>query len=116
MIIGSSKLDFELLKSFEGKPKELVTYVDSLVPTWASHISGIVDNQRFYTALYVRKLLTIPYKSRMELVDALVDSIRISGVISQFTPIEDLVNSCDKNKLVTLLKEGNKLYEQGKNL
>ncbi len=109
LIIGTAKLDFEALKDFEGRPSELVTYVESLVPTWARHIDGIVENQRFYTAIHLRKVLTLPYKPRMELVEALTDSIRVHGLISQFTPIDELVNNCDRDKLVLLLREGCKL-------
>ena len=107
MIIGTAVIDYEKLKSFEGRPEELITYVESLVPVWAKHIDGIVDNQKFYIAIHLRKVLTLSYKPRMELVEALTNSINIHGVISQFTPIDELVSSCDKEKLALLLKEGN---------
>lgn len=106
MIIGTAKLDYEVLKSFEGRPEELVVYVENLVPRWVRHIHTIVDNQKFYVAIHLRRVLTLSYKPRMALVEALTDSISISGVISQFTPIDDLVESCDIQKLVLLLKEG----------
>ncbi len=107
MIVGTTKLDYERLKQFEGNPDELIEYVDMLVPSWALHIKGIASNQRFYVAIHLRKLLTIPYKPRMELVNALVSGIRIAGVITQFTPITDIVDICDKQLLVKMLESRN---------
>ena len=104
MVIGESKIDYDVLKSFIGRPAELVVYVESLVPKWARHVPSITYNQRFYVAIHLRAVLTIPYKQRMELVDALVDGISIHGIMSSFTPIEDIINVCNKDDLVEMLK------------
>ena len=104
MIVGTTNIDYSILKSFVGKPEDLVAYVESLVPTWARHIPAIVYNQRFYIAIHLRKVLTIPYKPRMELVNALVKDINIQGVMSNFTAITDIISVCDKTALVEMLK------------
>lgn len=104
MIIGTTNIDYSIIKSFVGKPDDLVTYVENLVPTWARHVPSIVHNQRFYIAIHVRKVLTIPYKQRMELVNALIENINIQGIMSNFTAITDVINVCDKEALVEMLK------------
>jgi len=105
MLIGNTIIDYEVLKSFVGKPDELVTYVTNSVPSWARHIECLVNNQRFYVAIHLRNVLTLPYHARMELVNALVEGIHIQGIISSFTSITDLVNACDKQALHAMLKE-----------
>lgn len=104
MIVGTTKVDYAVLKSFVGKPRELVVYTESLVPSWARHIDCIVNNQRFYIAIHLRKVLTIPYKQRMELVNALIENINIRGVMSSFTSIYDILDMCNKDDLVSMLK------------
>ena len=69
MLVGSTNIDYRTLKSFAGKPEELVTYVENMVPVWARHIKCLSHNQRFYVAIHLRSVLTLPYKTRMELVD-----------------------------------------------
>lgn len=105
MIIGTDVLDYELLKTFVGRPKELVDFVEETVPLWARHITCLVHNQRFYVAVHLRNVLTIPYKPRMELVNALTEGISIQGIISSFTPIQDILDACNKETLIEMLKE-----------
>lgn len=104
MVVGTTKLNFAELKRFVGKPQELVVYTTTLVPIWARHIDAIVMNQRYYVAIYLRNVLSIPYKERQELVNALIKDIRINGIISSFTPITDIVKDCDKKMLVKMLE------------
>lgn len=105
MIIGSTDIDYNNLRKFIGKPDELVVYVEESVPIWARHVQHIVDNQRFYVAIHLRGMLTIPYKPKMELVNALIDGIHINGVMSCFTEIKDIVDACDKTKLIALIEK-----------
>lgn len=87
-----------------------MAYATSLVPIWARHMDVLVNNQRYYLAINIRNMLSIPYKQRDELVKILTDNIRIAGVITGFTPITELVDNCDKDKLIQMLEV--KLNEQ----
>lgn len=104
MLIGYTTVDYEALKKFVNNPDDIVTYVISQIPIWARHIDGICDNQRYYIALHLRKVLTIPYKQRTELVDALTRGIYLRGVCTNFVSITDIVNACDKESLIAMLK------------
>lgn len=104
MLVGTTAINYEELKEFAGKPKELVTYVCGLVPTWARNIPNIVANQRFYVALHIRKILTLPYQVRTDMVNALVEGINLSGVISNVVSITDIIDMCDKKALAEMLK------------
>lgn len=104
MIVGTTSIEFEDIRKFINKPNDLVEYVTTLVPTWARHIDCLVHNQRFYVAIHIRGMLTIPYKQRVEMTKALTSGIRIKGVISSFTSIYDIIDLCDKELLVEMLK------------
>lgn len=104
MIVGTTKLNYSELKRFVGRPAELVTYVESLVPSWARNVPYITQNQRYFVAIHLRNVLTIPYKPRMELVNALVDKIALAGIMTDFTPITEIVDSCDTATLAKLVE------------
>lgn len=104
MIVGTTSIDYEVLKQFAGRPDDLVIYVEGLVPSWARHLPQITNNQRFYVAAHLRGVLTLPYPVRMELVNALVNGITVSGIISSFTSIHDIISACDKNMLTSLIE------------
>lgn len=105
MVVGTTNIDYEVLKKFIGRPQDLILYVENMVPSWARHINGITYNQRFYVAIHLRKVLTLPYKAKMELVNALIEGGTITGIINGFTPIMDIVDLCDKHSLAKMLKK-----------
>lgn len=104
MIVGTTKLDYKSLKRFVGRPEELLVYTDNLVPKWARHIESIVLNQRYYVAIHLRNVLSIPYKQRMQLVEHLLSSVTLQGVTSEFVAITEIVDSCDKEALIKMLE------------
>lgn len=104
MIVGRTNLNYAELKRFVGKPHELVAYTENLVPAWARHINEIVANQRYYVAIHLRNVLSIPYKQRKELVEALIEGVSITGVMSSFTSITELVDACDKSMLIKMIE------------
>lgn len=105
MIVGTTSIDYEVLKSFIGRPQDLVVYVENLVPSWARHIKCLTHNQRFYVAIHLRGVLTIPYQVRMELVNALIEGISVRGIISSFTSITEIVDVCNKDALAQMVKQ-----------
>ena len=104
MIVGTTNLDYAELKRFAGRPHELVAYVDSLVPIWARHVTEIVMNQRYFVAIHLRNVLTIPYKQRRELVDELIKDVSITGLMTGFTSIEDIVKSCANEEFIKMIE------------
>lgn len=105
MLVGTTTLDYKELKRFQDTPEELVYYVDSLVPIWARHIKGVVHNQRYFVAVHLRNVLSIPYKTRMAMVDVLIRDVTLTGIMSGFTSIMDIVESCDKDSLIHMIEE-----------
>ncbi len=103
MIIGENTINYNTLRSYSHDLNGLVSYVRSMIPIWAIHIPHIEDNQRYYVALHLRKVLSIPYKLRKEMVETLVDGIHISGSVSGFVTIHDIISMCDRDKLLEAL-------------
>ena len=104
MIVGTTEINYADLKLFVGKHEELVVYVENLVPIWARHIKCLAHNQRFYVAIHLRGVLSIPYKQRIAMCEALIDGINVRGVMSSFTSITEILDVCDKKSLVEMLK------------
>lgn len=106
MLIGTDQIDYTELYKRANKPEELVSYVDNLVPVWASHIQAIVYNQRYFVAVQIRNMLQIPYKTREACTDMLLTNISINGVMNGFVPITDILEQCDKTALIAAFTEG----------
>lgn len=104
MIIGTDKLNYDELKLFLTEPTSLITYVDNTVPCWARHIPHIIDNQRYYVAIHIRNVLSIPYKVRVSAANVLIENIRVQGVVTTFTPITDILDICNKEALIKILR------------
>ena len=111
MIVGSTKVNFDELRHYIGKPLELVAYAESLVPTWARHMKPLLGNQRYYLALHVRKMLTLSYQQRKVMTDALTNGIKLHGNLSEFVSITEIVQSCDLEVLSIMLRD---YYERHK--
>lgn len=105
MIIGSDRIDYKTLLCFRYNQKGLVNYAESLVPIWLRHIRPIVDNQRYYVAIHVRNLKSVPYKEREVMINALVDGIRLQGAMNCFFTVTELLNACDLKSLIAMLEE-----------
>lgn len=105
MIVGTRDLKTEELKSYVSNPSGLIAYVEDLVPIWARHIPCLAHNQRFYVAIHLRNVLTLPYKVRMSMANTLLEGIQVRGVMSSFTPITDILDACDKEALLKMLEQ-----------
>lgn len=105
MIIGTDQFKPEEFKRYVMYPEEVVAYSDNSIPLWARHIPNIQNNQRYYYAVKVRGMLSIPFKQRSKLIDVLTDGISISGAMDRFIPIMSVIMACDKDTLVKLLEE-----------
>ncbi len=105
MLIFTNKVDWEKVKKFTYNPESALKYVDSLVPEWARHIQNIQNNQRYFVAVYMRNVYSIPYKDRMNLVKVLTDGISLSGLSTGFVALDELIDACDKETLKQALME-----------
>lgn len=107
MIVGTVELDIARLKDVVLNGEDIILYADSLVPEWARHISGIVDNQRYYVALRLRTLNSIPYKVRKPVIDKLIKDVRLIGVANSICTIYDIIDMADKKALIEALEWSN---------
>lgn len=105
MVIGTRNVSLDELKQYSDNTSELLRVVERMVPSWARHIRPVVDNQRFYVATLLRRAYSIPYKKRMSMAECLISGIRVRGVMSGFTPITDIVATCNKEALLEMLNE-----------
>lgn len=106
MIIGSTNFNYNELYKHVTEPEAVVRQAINMVPIWLQFRHDIVNNQRYYVATVVRGCQTIPYKARKAIIDALLDGISISGVVTTFTAFDDILKYVDKETLIQLLKGG----------
>lgn len=104
MLVAVIDIDTEFIKQHQMEPESIVRYAVSLVPSWAVHIRGIVDNQRYYVAVRVRNMLTIAYKTREAITNALIREISLYGMLNDFITLDELLDECDKTKLSEALR------------
>lgn len=86
-------------------PDTAPNYIKNLIPQWALCIPGIVNNQRYFHAINVRNATSVPYKIRTPVVQSLVEGIAINGICTEFITVDELLDACDKEALILLLKE-----------
>lgn len=104
MIVGTTKLNYGEIKGYIHKPQELKAYCTTLVPLWARHIDAIVNNQMYYVAIRIRDMLSIPYKLRQEMITCLIKDVQLTGVVSSFTSITDIIGACNKEQLSRMIE------------
>lgn len=105
MIVGNLNLDYTEIKKFVNHPQDIVAYCDNTIPVWCKHITPIVMNQRYYMAIHIRDMLTLPFKVRSALVETLIKDVTITGVMSHFISIYDVLEACDKEKFTRVLED-----------
>ena len=108
MVIGTTELNFDIIKTFASHPEDLPAYCDNTVPLWARHLDTVIKNQRYYMAINIRNLLTIPFKERQRMIETLVRGVTIKGVVTEFVCITDIIEACDKDLLLRVLEEYSK--------
>ena len=109
MLIATDELNFTELLGYQNDPGALRSYVESLVPAWASNIPGIYDNQRFYVAVKLRNTISLPYKTRLAMANSLIENTHLRGLMSNFVTLDTMLKSCDTDILCKLLESK---YEQ----
>ena len=106
MIVGTTDVSVEDLKVVVNSHRDIVEYAVSLVPTWARHVKGIVNNQRYFVAVTLRNITSIPYKTRQPLIMKLLDGVALTGLATNVCSITSIVDMCDKELLVEALRRG----------
>lgn len=106
MIVGTVNIDIDELKGVVNSNGDILSYTLGLVPVWARHLKGIVDNQRYYIAITLRNIQSIPYKVRKPYIDELLSNITLVGVANSVCTMDDIISICNKEKLVEALKRG----------
>lgn len=106
MIIGSKDVDAYDVREHCTSVPSLRQYSDSLVPRILSHNMQIINNQRYYIAMIVRTIVSIPYAERKSLYEGLLEGVGVTGCINEIYDFEDLVRDVDIERLADFVKRG----------
>lgn len=105
MIVGKKEIDYSELKSACASPDKLVQFADGLVPTPLRHLREIRDNQRYLVALQVRNIQSFSWKKKQVLCEALLQDVRVKGVVDVLYDYTDLLRVIDREAFTRYLKE-----------
>ncbi|MDR1523290.1 MAG: hypothetical protein LBS29_05000 [Endomicrobium sp.] len=110
MIIATKSIDIGELRDACLSSQTLLTYCESLVPKAYQHLHFLLDNQKYYVALRLRKIKSLTYRKKESLLKELLKDVAISGVINDFTDISDIFDEVNVEKLLILLRSGDNGY------
>lgn len=105
MIVGSKDIDQHELLSNCKDITLLRDYCVRLVPRVLRHNMAIMNNQKYLVALYVRNFHSIPYATRKDLCEQLLEGVSVTGLVSEIYDYEDLIMSVDIEKIIRYVKE-----------
>jgi len=100
MIVGTKAIDLTQLKEICFAEYKLEKYCESLIPAYARDIPHILDNQKYIVAQEIRELHSISYGKRNMICEKLLDGVSIKGYLQSVIEIEDVILSCDMDKLL----------------
>lgn len=106
MIVGCKDIDLYEVRQHCHNVNTLRDYSDSLVPRILRHDKRIINNQRYYVALFVRNIKSIQFNRRKELYEGLLEGVSISGLANEVYDFEDLMSVIDVNRLADFINRG----------
>ena len=101
MIVGTKDVSPEEVRKHCRSVTALTSFCVELVPRLFRHDERIVSNQKYLVALMVRDLKSIPYETRRNLYEGLLD-----GVANEVYDIDYLMSQIDIDKLATFVNKG----------
>lgn len=103
MIVGVVDVNVNDLERALKTGTSVTTFATNLIPIWAQHIPGIIDNQKYLVALAVRKL-GLNYKQCELLMSELCDNIHLTGSLNRVITVNELISVCNKDLLLKALE------------
>ena len=99
MIVGTKYVDMSELHRNCTDVMALREYCRLLVPRLFRHDTRIVDNQKYYVAMLVRNIRSIPFDRRKDLYEGLLHGVRVTGIINTIYDVEEAIGEVDMEKL-----------------
>lgn len=103
MIVGTKDVEAYDVAQYCRDVITLRNYCDSLVPRILRHNQTIINNQRYFIALVVREIKSIPYSKRKTLYEGLLEGVSITGLANEIYDFDDLMMKVDVDKLATFI-------------
>lgn len=97
MVIGTITSSEECVKHSRDK-ETFLEWCDSLVPEEFSHIKSIVDNQRYYCCLLLRRS-SVSWDKKKEIINPIMLKLRVIGFTDSVLEIKYIYNLLNVKKL-----------------
>lgn len=100
MVVGTKDIDIQEVNRVIQRKEDIIEYAINLVPRIIRHNTEIVNNQRYYLALLIRKNESIRFYNRMSICNKLIKDIEIFGVANEIVDFEELISKCNVTELL----------------
>jgi len=112
MVVGCKNIEFSELKQACKSSETLKQYALDLVPTPLRHIQAIVDNQKYFVALQVRTIQSLPWQTKKTLCESLLCGARVKGVADVIYDYSDILRAIDSELFEQYLEEEDRRAER----
>lgn len=99
MIVGKSLIDENELIKHTRDYDSYCRYCDSLIPIGFRHREDICMNQRYYTALIMRKSKLITWDIKKDLLKQIMYENRVTGAMNTIIDVELLNSFIDERQM-----------------
>lgn len=99
MIVGTRDIDRASLMRACSSIQAVEEFAINLVPLYLRHIDAIVNNQKYIVAIVLRDLKGVPYMTKKNLAENLLEGVVVKGTLSTVIDAEDLLTNIDMNKI-----------------
>lgn len=100
MIVGTKTIPRDSLILASKSVKELIEFSDSLVPRVIRHNINIINNQRYLTAIEVRRIKSIDYDRRKYLCEKLLEGVSVRGTINTIIDFSDIMSESNVSMIL----------------
>ncbi len=99
MIIGTIHVNEQSLVRSADTVERFCEYCKQLVPEEYRHVQAIVENQQYYCCLLLRRLESISWSRKREIINGVMRSIRIVGYTDSLVEATSLAQYVNVDRL-----------------
>lgn len=106
VIVGTIHVDEKLLVKSADTVSHFCEYCEGLVPEEYRHVRAIVENQQYYCCLLLRRVDSLSWSRKREIIDGVMKGIKIVGYTDSLIEAAGLAQYVDVDRLRGLKEEG----------
>lgn len=106
MIIGMADIPEAEITKHVQSVEGFCAYCEQLVPEEYRHVQAIVDNQKYYCCLVVRRIAGISWSKKRELIGTVMCGVRVIGYVDSVIEVSMLNDMVNRERLQAFKERG----------